>query len=131
MSYNISDAVARAALDAWAARLNTGYVRVYTGARPANTATAASGTLLAELRFGATAFGAASGRTITANAITEEDSTLASGTAGWFRLLQSDGTTAEMDGECGASGSGKELEFVSTSLAAGTPTRITGLQISM
>ena len=45
-------------LDALGPQANNGYLRIYTGAQPATPETAASGTLLAELRFNATAFGA-------------------------------------------------------------------------
>jgi hypothetical protein len=88
-----------AAVDALTALLNTGYLRLYSGTRPADADTALSGnTLLAELRFGATAFGAAVAGVATANAITADASADATGTATFYRCLKSDGTTAVMDG---------------------------------
>ena len=55
-----SAAQANAACDAQTASLNGGYLRVYDGAQPANTATAVTTQVkLAELRFGTPAFGAA------------------------------------------------------------------------
>jgi hypothetical protein len=84
--------------------LNSGYIRVYDGSQPANANTAVSTqVLLAELRFGADAFGAASAGTITANAITSDSSANATGTATWARILASDGTTVWMDGSVGTS----------------------------
>jgi hypothetical protein len=54
--------------------------------------------VLAELRFGATAFGAANNGVIAANAITADSDANATGTATWFRCLKSDGATPVMDG---------------------------------
>jgi hypothetical protein len=84
--------------------LNNGYLRIYSGTRPTNPDTALSGnTLLAELRFSATAFGASSGGVKTANAITQ-GTAAATGTASFFRALKSDGSTAVIDGTVGTSG---------------------------
>ena len=90
-----------AALAALNTRLASCYARVYTGAQPATPETAASGTLLAELRGSAT-FGTVSSGVLTANAITQEDAALATGTPGYVRFLGSDGTTVEMDGAASA-----------------------------
>ncbi len=70
-----------AELDALAALANSGYISIYSGSQPATPETAASGTLLAELRFNATAFGAAASGAITAGAITADSSADATGTA--------------------------------------------------
>ena len=63
----LSNAAASAAADAVCVLANTGYLRIYDGtqAADANTAVGAQ-VLLAELRFGATAFGAASNGVATA-----------------------------------------------------------------
>lgn len=104
MSLNtqLSNAAVNAEGDALGPLLNNGYLRIYSGTQPATADTALSGnTLLAELRFGATAFGATSAGVMTANAITADSSADASGTATFFRALKSDGTTAIMDGTVG------------------------------
>ena len=80
---------------------NSGYLRLYTAPRPTLADDAATGTLLAELRFAATAFGSPIDGVITANPITAEDAALADGTVAWFRALSSDGTTAVFDGNVG------------------------------
>ena len=105
-----------AELDALAPLANNGYIRIYSGSIPATPETAASGTLLAELRFGATAFGAAASGVITANAITEDSSANNTGTAGYYRALESDGTTALWDGTVGTSGA--DLNLNSTNIQA-------------
>ena len=82
--------------------LNNGYIRIYDGTQPTNADTAVGAqVLLAELRFGADAFGTASTGTITANAITSDSSANATGTATWARILASDGTTVWFDGTAG------------------------------
>lgn len=81
-------------LDAIRDNYNSGKLRIYSGTRPANADTALSGnTLLAELTFGATAFPAASGGVLTANAITSDPAADATGTASFARAFESDGTT--------------------------------------
>lgn len=100
--------------DNLAARLNTGYLRIYSGTQPATADTALSGnTLLAELRFNATAAPATSGGLITFNAITADSSADATGTPSFYRALQSDGTTVVMDGTAGASGCNLNLSGLS------------------
>lgn len=118
-----------AELNALAPLANNGYIRIYTGAIPSTPETAASGTLLAELRFNATAFGAAAAGVITANAITQDSSADNTGTAGYYRALQSDGTTALWDGTVGTAGA--DLNLNSTSISAGVIVQITSLTVTL
>jgi hypothetical protein len=98
--------------------LDNGYIRIYDGSKPATADTAVGAqTLLAELRWNATAFGAASNGVATANAITADSSANATGTASWFRALGSDGTTVYFDGDVGTSGA--DLNLNSTSIVSG------------
>lgn len=109
-----------AAVDAFCGALDSGYIQIRTGSQPA-VDVALTGTLLATLTFGSTAFGASSAAagtvTATANSITDDSSADATGTAGYFALLQSDGTTVMATGECGTSGA--DLNLNSTSISAG------------
>lgn len=115
-------ATCNAAATAVGALCNNGYLRIYTGTQPANADTAVSTqTLLSEHRFSATAFGAASNGVITANAITSDEA-LASGTATWFRVLDSDGTTVVFDGSVGTS---------DANLILGTTSFSTGLTVDI
>jgi hypothetical protein len=99
-----------------------GFLRIYNGTRPATGGTAT--TLLAELRFSSTAFGAAAGGVITAAAITSDASANATGTATWFRVTDSDGDVV-MDGSAGLTGSGADLELAAVAVSAGQEVRVT------
>ena len=93
-------------------------LRIYDGSRPATGGAAT--TLLAELTCNASAFAAAaSSGALTANAISSDTSANATGTATWFRIVASDGTTHVMDGDVGTSGSDLNLDSVSI-VAGGT-----------
>src|SRR5688500_13202845 len=101
----ITNAVATAQLDALTVSLNTGYLRVYSGTQPATADTALGGnTLLAELRFTATAFPSATNGVAVANAITQDSSAAATGTATFARALASNGTTVVADFTVSTSG---------------------------
>jgi hypothetical protein len=100
----MADAGVNAEANALAALMNSGYIRIYDGTQPATADTAVSTqVLLAELRFGGTAFGSAASGVLTANAITPDSDADATGTATWFRALESDGTTPVLDGDVGTS----------------------------
>lgn len=105
-------------MDAAGALLDGGYIEIRTGAQPASTGTAASGTLLATLPLSADAFAPASAGGAVANAITSDSAADATGTAGWFRAYSSGGT-AMIDGAITATGGGGEMELNSTSIVAG------------
>jgi hypothetical protein len=116
-------------LNALADNCNNGYIRVYSGTRPTDADTALSGnTLLAELRFGATAFAAASGGTMTANAITDDSAANATGTASFVRCFESDGTTVVWDLSVGTSGA--EVNFPTLSFVQDARIQITSLTVS-
>src|SRR4051812_568870 len=115
----LANAQASRAADAVTARLNNGYLRIYDGSQPTDADTAVGAqVLLAELRWNATAFAAAVNGVATANAITADSSANASGTASWFRALESDGTTAVFDGSVGTSGANLNLNSVAISSGA-------------
>jgi hypothetical protein len=106
----------------------SGILRIYSGTRPANVATAITGTVLAELTLNSTFAPAASSGVLTANAITGDTSANATGTATHFRIFQSDGTTAHIDGDVGTSGA--DLNLTSTSIVATEPVNVTSLVIT-
>jgi hypothetical protein len=116
-----------------ATQCNSGYLRIYSGIQPAGPDTAVSAApdhvLLAELRFGATAFGAPTNGLITANAITADSSANASGDAAWCRALKSDGTTALFDGSAGMADDAPNLALNTTAIVAGEPVSVSALSI--
>ena len=119
-----SNTAVSAAADAVCPLLNNGYLRLYTDPKPSDANTAISTqTLLAELRFNTTAFGASSNGVATANAITADSSADNTGTATWFRALKSDGTTAVLDGSVGTSSA--DLILNSVSISAGAQVSVT------
>lgn len=128
----LADASKNAAADAVAVLCNTGYIRIYdsTGTgQPADPDSAVTTqVLLAELRFGATAFGAAAAGVATANAITSDASADATGTATWFRVLKSDGTTKVFDGSVGTATA--NLILNSVSIVIGASVAITAMTYS-
>jgi hypothetical protein len=119
LNLKLSETTVNAEADAHSALLNSGYLRIYDGTQPTNADTAiGTQVLLAELRFSATAFAAASGGVATANAITSDSSANASGTATWYRTLKSDGTTVVSEGSVGTSGANLNLNSVAISAGA-------------
>lgn len=101
-------------------------LRIYNGSRPATGGTAT--TLLAELTCNATFAPAASGGVLTLNSITQDTSADATGTASWFRIVKSDGTTHVMDGNVGTSGS--DLNLNTTSIVAAAAVSVTSFTIT-
>jgi hypothetical protein len=101
-------------------------LRIYDGSRPATGGTAT--TLLAELVCNATFAAAASGGTLTLNAIADDTSANATGTATWARIVQSDGSTHVMDMDVAASGA--DLNFDSVSFVAAGTVSVTSFVIT-
>lgn len=132
-----SDVFSKTSLDAGCALANSGKVRVYTGTQPADCNTAiGSQVLLGEFTMPSTAFGAsvASGtapnRSAIATAGTIADITaIGTGTAAWFRLFKSDGTTALMDGSVGVSGA--DLNLTDITITTGETMRVASYTIAM
>jgi hypothetical protein len=117
--------------DAIGSALDSGYIRIYDGAQPADADTAVGAqVLLAELRFGADAFPSALAGLITANAITSDASANATGTASWARILASNGTTVYFDGTVGTSSANVVINSVAISAGATVSCSSLTLQVS-
>jgi hypothetical protein len=130
MAVSTAVATRNAMLDVPGAALNTGYLRIYSGTPPATADTSLSGnTLLAELRLNSDAFPAASSGVLTANAITADSTADATGTATFFRLFDSDGTTVRFQGAVATSGA--ELNMSSVSIVASAVVEVTSLTITL
>lgn len=115
----LANAAANAAADAVARQLDNGYLRIYDSTQPTNADTALGAqVLLAELRFNATSAPAASAGVLTFSAFTADSSANATGTASWFRALQSNGTSVVFDGSVGTATSDLILNSVAISSGA-------------
>ena len=127
LAYDVS--IRNAQLDEVTVRAgNAALLRIYDGSRPATGAAVGGAVLLAELTCGTPfAAGAASG-VLTLGAITQDSSANATGTASWFRIVQSNGTTFVMDGNVGTSGS--DLNFNSVSITSGGTVSVTSFTIT-
>jgi len=100
-------------------------LRIYDGVRPATGG--AVTTLLAELTCNATFAPAASGGVLTLNAITQDSSANATGTATWFRIVTSAAAFC-VDGSVSTSGS--DLNLTTTSIVATQPVSVTSFTIT-
>ena len=126
-----------AMLDTITSAAASGKLRIYSASKPADAdASVASGggTLLAELTMNATAFGSATSTAsadsvLTANAITQDSSADATGTAAWFRLWQSNGTTPILDGTVGTSGC--DLNINSTAIQIGAAVSVSSMTVTL
>jgi hypothetical protein len=132
MALAYSTTLRNAQLDAIDDAMNAGSagatLKIYSGTRPSTGAALGGGnTLLATLTFSTTAFGAASGGSITAASITSDSTADATGTASFFRIEDSDSTFI-MDGDCGTSGS--DLNLDTTSISAGATVSISSFVIT-
>lgn len=126
MAITIPDGYRQTRADTLATRAgNASLLRIYTGTPPATADDSATGTLLAELTCGSPFAGAASSEGVaTANAITQDSSANATGTAGWYRHVQSNGTTVVCDGIVTATGGGGDCQLVTTSIVSGQPVQV-------
>ena len=102
-----------------------GLIRLYDGARPSKGG--AVTTLLAELSFSDPSFPAAAAENMIANAINQDPSANANGTATWFRVVDSDDNFV-MDGDVGTSGA--DLNLNTTTITVGQPVSITAWTIT-
>lgn len=94
-----------------------GTIKMYTGAQPANADAAATGTLLATFTLADPAFAAAASGSVALDADPALTTTaVASGTAGWARVADSDGLTV-FDGSVGTSAA--DFIVASTTVATG------------
>lgn len=103
----------------------SGLVRIYNGPRPATGGAAT--TLLAQLTCSATFAPAAAGGVLTPNAVGNDVSADAGGTAVWFRVTTSAGVHV-IDGDCGVSGS--DMNLNTTTIVAGGPVSLTSWTIT-
>ncbi len=132
MTLRIAGASANSMCDDFTALIDAGgagQIEIRSGSQPADADDVATGSEVATLTFSATAFGAASSGTCTANPITD-DTSATGGTAGWFRVTANGGAGATIfDGAVGTSG--QELNLNTTTIPAAGTVSITSMSVSM
>lgn len=119
-------------LDTINTRLGSGaLLRIYDGTKPTNADTALGAQVkLAELPLSATPFGAASSRSITANAITTDTAADATGTASWATFTTSGGTRV-MDVTCGVSGDSPDLVLDNKNIQSNADVAVTSCVLTL
>lgn len=126
MTIQTSVTVGNAELDAIETAIGTAPIlRVYTGAQPADCATAASGTLLIEMTLPSDWMAAASGRSKAKSGTWQDASANASGTIGHYRIYDSGGATCHLQGSAGGPASGADLVFDADTVTSGQSVTIT------
>lgn len=132
MAYRLSTDTRNKACDAIVddidAGAGAGTVAIRTGTQPTNVGDADTGTLLGTLTFSDPAFGASSTGTATASAITSDTNADNSGTAGHFRIKDSD-ANIHSDGTCGTSGA--DMNFDNNVIVAGGTIAISSCTVTV
>lgn len=123
---SMSPAAASACADAFDAQIDAGSgagtLSIYTGEMPADTSTSPAGDLLVVFTLADPAVGAATDGVADWDTTGLTENALADGTAGWWRLADSDGNVVR-DGTAGTAGA--ELVFDSATWVAGEPITLT------
>lgn len=119
MSLQYGTAVRTARLDVVESTIGvSALLQMFTGAAPANCGTADSGTKLIEITLPSDWMANASGGT-KAKSGTWSGTVIAAGTAGYFRIKDSTGTTCGIQGTVTATGGGGDLTLDNAVLAIG------------
>ena len=134
----ISNAAAIAACNAIVDKLDdgagAGKLEIRTGVPPANVDDPATGTLLSTHALSDPAFGAAAdddpGGKATADAIADDASADATGTAGWFRAYDSDDNPI-IQGTAGEAADSTDLTLDNKDINAGQTVKVTSWDVTM
>jgi len=118
MAIQLSATVRNARLDAIPTAIGASAIlRVYTGSAPANTGAATTGTLLAEMTLPSTWMAPASSGSSSKSGTWQDMAANNDGTAGYFRIWDSSGTTCHFQGTVTATGNGGDMELNTVTFA--------------
>lgn len=133
MTIQLSVAVRNGMLDAIETAIGlSAIVKLRSGAQPADTSAADTGTVLATFNLAADwAAAAALGSKAFNGTPLEDPSADATGTLGHYRVYASDGLTAHMQGSITATGGGGDMTVDNVSVTSGQIIRITSWSINM
>lgn len=131
MTLQYSTDLRNAQLDALETTIGASAVlKIFTGSMPANTGVADSGTQLAEMSLPADYMANASGGTKAKNGTWSDTGADDTGTAGYFRIYESDGTTCHVQGTITETGGGGDMIIQNADVNAGQAIEITAFSIS-
>lgn len=100
-------------------------LQIWTGAPPANCAAAATGTKLVEIALASDWAAAASGGSKALNGLPLLTTALANGNAGYYRYVDSAGTTCHEQGTVTATGGGGDVTVDNVAMAIGQEVQVT------
>ncbi|HEX7099347.1 MAG TPA: hypothetical protein VF377_08890 [Acidimicrobiia bacterium] len=123
---SLRNAQLQALADLIDAGAGAGKLRIYSGSRPSTGGSET--TILAELTLSSPPEASVSNGVLTFGTISDATA-VASGTATWFRILDSDNNPL-IDGSVSATGGGGDLQLNSTSIVAGGTVSITSFTIT-
>lgn len=134
MATRLATATRNAACDAVVDLLDlgsgAGTIKIYTGTQPTTANDAVAGTLLATITMSDPAFGAASTGAAALAGTPLSATAVASGTAGWARVADSNAATV-FDGSVTATGGGGQIELATTTITSGVTVQITSGTVTM
>lgn len=131
MSLQMSVAVRNARLNAIEATVGTAAIlKIFSGSMPANCATADSGTVLSTVDLPSDYMADAASGSKAKSGTWQDTSADASGTAGYFRMYASDGSTCGMQGTVTATGGGGDMTVDNTSFSSGQSFTVTGFTLT-
>jgi hypothetical protein len=131
MAFQLSVDVRNATLQAIETEVGASPVlTISSGVIPADCATANTGTVLATMVLPADWFNTPALGSITLSGTWQDLSADASGTASYFRLHNSGGTTCHMQGTITATGGGGDMQLDNTNIALGQQINITAFTIT-
>jgi hypothetical protein len=131
MAIQLSASARNARLDAIETTVGvSAKLQMYSGSMPANCATAASGTKLLEDALASDWAANASGGSKSLNNTPISGTALATGTAGYFRIVDSTGATCHMQGTITATGGGGDMTIDNTSIASGQTVNVTSFTLT-
>lgn len=132
MTFKSSTAARNAMLDAYETAVGPSPIlRIRSGAPPANTGAARTGTILATLNLPADWLANAANGIKAKSGTWQDLSADAAGTAGHYEIAASDGTTIHGQGTITATGGGGDMELNNTVLAAGQEFTVSAFSLEL
>jgi len=131
MTVKWSSTVRNGVLNAWETAIGTSaIIRIFTGSAPAAVGDASTGTELVEYSLGSDWASAASSGAKALASLPLTTTAGGTGTAGYYRIYASDGTTCHEQGSVTATGGGGDMTISNTLITSGQTINITGFTLT-